>query len=237
MFSLESLSFRVQSVRNLVRKFAIRYSSSILYSLLSYAWSLASQVQSRSSFLHPCIRVIYHFTLAMLKSRCKNGYNKHHSGEESSAVRTRDSLWHFLNPTLTMRFHLLRLLYLRGRSHEYIHDIYIRARRIHIAKVPSHRRAKNHEETRGIFPGEAGSKSNCPMIQRSCVLFLLWTADSVRPREEVIILYESSRTSSVGDEKWRIKRKLWRRERDWGRNWSGRRRKGGRERTMWKGKK
>lgn len=201
MFSLQSLSFRVQSVRNLVRKFAIRYSSSILYSLLSYAWFLASQVQSRSSFLHP--RVIYHFTLAMLKSHCKNGHSKHHSRDETSTMRTQDSLWHILNPM--MGFHLLRSYYVcvivastRG---------YVRAGRIHIARVPSHRRAKSHEETRGIFPGEAGSKSNCPMVQRSRVLFLLWTADSVL-REEVIIHYESSRTSSVGDEKWKT-RKEW----------------------------
>lgn len=106
------------------------------------------------------------------------------------------SLRFFKNPTSMMGFHLLRLLRLhgsRGSMYEYI------------ASIRSHRRTKSHEETRGIFPWEARSKSNCPMVRRSRVFI---SAVNHRLQEEVIIRYESSRTSSVGDEKWKTKGEL-----------------------------
>lgn len=90
-----------------------------------------------------------------------------------------------------MGFHLLRLLRLHGGRECAGLSTNNTYRQCSLTQTDKEEHSRN-------FPrGSAGSKSNCSMVRRSRVLFLLWTTDSVRPREEVIIRYESSRTSSV----------------------------------------
>lgn len=92
-----------------------------------------------------------------------------------------------------MGFHLPRLLHLyRVVAAMYTQDEYI-------SPELAHTGWQRATERLAEFSWEARSKSNCPTVRRSRVLFLLQARPRKvgRPREELIIRYEASRGERV----------------------------------------